>query len=123
MLRRKFTRKFKLEVVRAYLTRDPSESQATVGARFKLGKATVSQWVAEFGNEVTRSLPRGTEVVPTPPPLKAAAPPTPVRVGMAQAEGVSVPLIALAGVVRAIETLPPEQRRTVVRAVLGLLPS
>jgi transposase-like protein len=121
--RRKFTRKYKIEVVRAYLQRGPTETQATIGERFKLGKSAVSSWINRYAKEAGRGLalpPPASDrrkVAPTraPPPAPPAPPPRPAAEQQRA-------LFALANVISAIEPLGAAERRMVVGAVLGLLP-
>jgi transposase-like protein len=107
--RRKFTKKFKLEVVRAYLHRAPHETQADIGKRYQLGKSAMSNWIGLYGSQVSRTL-QGQVTPPSPPGRR----PTPLVPSHA--------LDVLASVTSAIETLAPRERRSVVEAVLGLLP-
>jgi transposase-like protein len=108
MDRRKFTKKFKLEVVQAYLQRAPSETQADIGKRYQIGKSQMSSWIGLYGGQVTRGVLRPTAATKSRPlPPSAAG---------------KVTLGALANVINAIEPLGRDDRRTVIEAVLGLLP-
>ena len=130
--RRKFTKKFKLEVVRAYLQRKPRETQIDIAARYDIGKSAMSNWLALYESEAERSLSRAApaepaaaaserrlfQSKPAPAPAPAPAPPA-ARPPAADQQRT---LFALANVVEAIEPLHPQQRRIVVEAVLRLLP-
>lgn len=121
--RRKFTRKFKLEVVRAYLQRGPGESQISIGERYKLGKSAVSNWINLYAKEAGRGL---SLPAPEPdrrrPPARLLPPAPPVRPVPTAATSGRPALEALARVINAIEPLGAAERRLVVGAVLGLLP-